>query len=327
MDMDKEVLKIEELPIVNWNIDEYYQFNDIELLDYVFEVADEYLPNLEAGNPSCAPAIFYNRYMERNLTIAERYERHKMFFLSNETFEEYQRFHLDYRRLNDSFKDIYLNNRDLQLTMKAFKLDVSKLWYLLLFVYDYIEDIGTNAPTVGKTILDDFNNFITKLDETTGIVLKKNGRKCHETDREDTIKVIQSALQYYVKSYNAIVDCEYTDDVKKEKLKEMGGIVNGSTHPLSLDGVYNLPITYKKWKFADMFTYFMKDRKAKTIHKNESRDRLLFISRLIYTVGYEGSEHYNKEYIEDYKNRLLSNLLRKYRHEQFPIVSGKYYMR
>ena len=57
-----------------------------------------------------------------------------------------------------------------------------------------------------------------------------------------------------------------------------------------------------------------------------SKDKMMFISRLIYTVGYDG-KRYNEEYdAEGNPNRMLSNLLRRYRNEQFPSVIANYYM-
>ena len=73
----------------------------------------------------------------------------------------------------------------------------------------------------------------------------------------------------------------------------------------------------------------MKDRKAsvpKDSIYNVSKDKMMFISRLIYTVGYD-TKRYNEEYdSEGNKNRMLSNLLRRYMKEEFPTVTGRHYM-
>ena len=73
---------IEELPDIRQTIEDYENYQDIELLDYVWEVADHFLPNID-GVMSKAPAIFCERYHQRYLPIEERYERHKNFYLSN----------------------------------------------------------------------------------------------------------------------------------------------------------------------------------------------------------------------------------------------------
>ena len=301
---------IEELPDINLTIEDYYEYQDIELLDYVYEVANHFLPNID-GLPSKAPAVFCERYHERNLSIEERYERHKKFYISNLSFDDYLKYHSDEKPLKSNFMERYLNNRELQDTIEAFGLDVSKLWYLLLFVHDYIEDIGNNSPAIGKSTLQDFNDFANKLSEATSITLKKDNRKSYAVEREDTIRIIQAALQHYIKIVNS---------------EELNGTLD--SHPLNFKDKSFLDISYKKWKFAEIFQYFLKDRKATVPKKsiyNVSKDKMLFISRLIYTVEYDG-KRYNEEYdSEGNKNRMLSNLLRRYMKEEFPPVIGLHY--
>lgn len=324
-------MEIEELPDLKDNIEDYYEYHGVPLLDYVCEVADKFLPNLQQDymTDSKAPAIFCNRYFESKLSIEERYQRHKEFYISNETMEGYLKSNNDYRKMDDSFKEKFLTNEDLQNTIEAFGLDVNKFWYLLLFVYDYIEDIGKNAPTLGKTVIEDINDLTTNLSEATSITLKKDNRKSYATESENTINFINAASQYYVKAYNSIVNADSTKEEKLQQLKEIGldSFISGRTM-FDLKGSY-LDISYKKWKFAEIFQYFLEDKKATTIpNKKEkvSKDKMIFISRLIYTVGYDG-KRYNEEYDEDgNKNRMLSNLLRKYSKEEFPTVIGHYYM-
>lgn len=324
-------MEIEELPDLKDNIEDYYEYHGVPLLDYVCEVADRFLPNLQQEHmtESKAPAIFYNRYFESKLSIEERYQRHKEFYISNETMEDYLKSNNDYRKLDDSFKEKFLTNEDLQNTIEAFGLDVSKLWYLLLFVHDYIEDIGKNAPTLGKTVIEDINDLTSNLSEATSITLKKGNRKSYTTESENTINFINAASQYYVKVYNSIVNADSTKEDKLQQLKDIGldSFISGRTM-FDLKGSY-LDISYKKWKFAEIFQYFLEDKKATTIPTKKekvSKDKMIFISRLIYTVGYDG-KRYNEEYDEDgNKNRMLSNLLRRYSKEQFPTVIGRYYM-
>lgn len=330
-------MEIEELPDLKVDWDRGYEYLDVPLLDYVWAVANKYRPSVQETEEgimipadSVAPAIFSNRYFERNLTPMGRYERAIEMGMRNASFEEYSKWKREYRKLDDSFKEKFLNNKDLQNTIEAFGLDVSKFWYLLLFVYDYIEDIGTNAPVLGKSPREEFNCFATNMLEATSITLKKNNRKSYTTDREDTIRIIQAALRYFVNTYCGIVEGGQDRETMIKQLEDMGldDFVSDSTQ-YNFDGKYNLDISYKKWKFAEIFLYFLEDKKATTIpNKKEkvSKDKMIFISRLIYTVGYDG-KRYNEEYDEDgNKNRMLSNLLRKYSKEEFPTVRGHYYL-
>ena len=321
---------IEELPDIKLTIEDYYEYQGIELLDYVCDVANHFLPNIGGTMiESKAPAIFCERYHQRNLTIEERYERHKMFYFSKLTFDEYSKLHSDEKPLKANFMERYQNNRELQDTIEAFGLDVSKFWYLLLFVHDYIEDIANNTPIFGKSTLQDFNDFTNKLSEATSITLKKDNRKSYAVEKEDTIRIIRVAIQHYIKSYNDIVNSDCSREEIIEQLNNIGGSLIGNTHPFSFEEKSTLDTSYIKWKFAEIFLHFLKDRKA-TVPKNSiynvSKDKMLFISRLIYTVGYD-TKRYNEEYdSEGNKNRMLSNLLRRYMKEEFPTVTGRHYM-
>lgn len=323
---------IEELPDRKARWHEYNLVRNEPLLEYVWEVALKFdaLPSnfMEETNDSFAPTTFANRYAESKLTDEGRYARHKEMYNSNESFEEYTKD--KYYKLDTSFKDRFLNNKDLQNTIEAFGLDVSKFWYLLLFVYDYIEDFSTNAPKPQNDTLSEFNVFNVKLEKATEIVLKKNGRKSYETDREDIMKLIKIALDYFVNSYNAIMETDCTIEKQLEQLEKLGldNYINHRTTPIDWKQERTLDISYKKWYFAKMFLFFLENRKAKTLsHVKEkvSKDKMMFVSRLIYTVGYHGKE-YNEEYDDNgNKNRMLSNLLRKYAKEKFPTIVPKYY--
>lgn len=323
-------MEIQELPDIRLNIEEYYEYEGIELLDYVWEVANHFLPNIGGSLPvSQAPAIFCERYHQRNLSLEERYERHKEFYISNGSLEDYLKYHADDKPMNDSYKELYLNSRELQDTIEAFGLDVSKFWYMLLFVHDYIEDLANNSPSFGKSTLDDVNGFIAKLSEATSITLKKDNRKSYEVEREETIKIIQSAVQHYINSYNDIVRSDSPREEVIEKLNKIGGSIVSDTKPFNFEEKSHLDVSYKKLKFAEIFLHFLKDRKAtkpKNSIYNVSKDKLLFISRLIYVVGYDTKRYY-VEYDEDCnKNRMLSNLLRRYKNEEFPMLVGGHYM-
>ena len=324
----KQLQLIEELPDLKIGWYESYKCLDEPLLEYVWEVANHFLPDYE--DVSSAPAIFANRYAERNLSVEERYERAKGMKTFKGTLEEYKK--REYRKLDDSFKEKFLSNEDLQNTIEAYKLDVSKFWYLLLFVYDFIEDMGTNAPIMGKSVLEDFATFLTNLCDASSITLKQGNKKSYYTEREDLINIIQIAVHHFSESYAKIINSNKDRETKIEQLKEIGlkGFIDNSLlSKMDFKEKFSLDISHKKWKFTDMFLFFIGNRKATTIpHKKVkvSKDKMILISRLIYTVGYD-SKRYNEEYdSENNKNRMLSNLLRRYKNEKFPSVIANNYM-
>ena len=322
--------QIEELPDLKVAWHESYKCLDEPLLEYVWEVANHFLPDYE--DVSAAPAIFANRYAERNLSVEERYERSKEMKTFKGTLEEYKK--REYRKLDDSFKKTFLENKDLQNTIEAFGFDISKFWYLLLFIHDFIEDIGTESPTVEKPLLEDFASFLTNLCDASSIVLKQGNKNVYSTEREDLLDIIQKAVYHFSETYSKIVNGRQDRKNKIKQLQELGlkGFIDNSLlSQINFNGKYKLDNSHKRWKFAEMFLYFLEGKKAsrKRIHNRSmwiSIEKNLFVSRLLYTAGYV-SEAYNNEFLDkDGKpNRLLSLLIRKYSKEKFPPVIANNY--
>lgn len=318
---------IKELPDLKIGWWESYKCLDEPLLEYVWEVANHFVSY--EGDISIAPAKFVNRYITSKLTPEENVLRLKEMGI-DKSLDDF--IAPNFKKMDMSFKDRFLENEDLQNTIKAFGLDVSKLWYLLLFVHDYIEDFGTNAPSLKKSEVQDIDDFVDNLSDSTGIILINEGKKNFDTSEKNTIEFIQLALDYYIKTYNDIINQNLAPKDKLKLLKDIG-LNHFLEHGQAIDfeNQRTLEITFKKWKFADMFQYFLKDRKAdkkniSNINVKVSADKMMFISRLIYTVGYDG-KRYNEEYDPDgNKNRKLSNLLRKYRNEDFPDFANHYYL-
>ena len=318
---------IEELPDLKIGWCESYKCLDEPLLEYVWEVANHFVSY--EGDISIAPAKFVNRYITSKLTPEENVLRLKEMGI-DKSLDDF--IAPNFKKMDISFKDRFLENEDLQNTIKAFGLDVSKLWYLLLFVYDYIEDFGTNAPSLKKSEVQDIGDFVDSLSNSSGITLINGKKKNFVTSEKKTIEFIQLALDYYITTYNDIINQNLLQKEKLKLLKEIG-LNHFLEHGQAIDfeNKTNLEITFKKWKFADMFQFFLKDRKAdkkKLSQENVkvSTDKMMFISRLIYTVGYDG-KRYNEEYHSDCsKNRMLSNLLRKYKNEDFPDFANHYYL-
>ena len=317
---------IEELPDLKIGWCESYKCLDEPLLEYVWEVANHFVSY--EGDISIAPAKFVNRYITSKLTPEENVLRLKEMGV-DKSLEDFMA--PNFKKMDMSFKDKFLENEDLQNTIKAFGLDVSKLWYLLLFVHDYIEDFSTSLK---KSEVQDIGDFVDSLSNCSGITLTLTNekKKSFDTSEKNTIEFVQLALDYYITTYNDIINQNLPQKDKLKLLKEIG-LNHFLEHGQAIDfeNKGNLAISFKKWKFADMFQFFLKDRKAdkkKLSHINVkvSADKMMFISRLIYTVGYDG-KRYNEEYDSDgSKNRMLSNLLRKYKNEDFPDFANHYYL-
>ena len=134
------------------------------------------------------------------------------------------------------------------------------------------------------------------------------------------------------KTYAEIVNSNQTREEKIKQLQEIGlnGFINNDLLTgIDYENTTSLEVSYKKWKFAVLFQKFLENKKASTIPNKKvkvSKDKMMFISRHIYTVGYD-TKRYNKEYDDEgNKNRMLSNLLRKYSKQKFPdVISNEYF--
>lgn len=268
---------IKELPDLKIGWWESYKCLDEPLLEYVWEVANHFVSY--EGDISIAPAKFVNRYITSKLTPEENVLRLKEMGI-DKSLDDF--IAPNFKKMDMSFKDRFLENEDLQNTIKAFGLDVSKLWYLLLFVHDYIEDFGTNAPSLKKSEVQDIDDFVDNLSDSTGIILINEGKKNFDTSEKNTIEFIQLALDYYIKTYNDIINQNLASKDKLKLLKDIG-LNHFLEHGQAIDfeNQRTLEITFKKWKFADMFQYFLKDRKAdkkniSNINVKVSADKIMF---------------------------------------------------
>ena len=137
---EEKLYQIEELPDLKVNWTESCKCLNEPLLEYVWEVANHFLPSYEETDKgmipveSSAPAIFSNRYFERNLTIEEKYKRAKEMGMCNTTFEQYSQSKNRYRPLDVRFKNEYLKSEEILDVLNSYHIDFSKFWYLALFI-------------------------------------------------------------------------------------------------------------------------------------------------------------------------------------------------
>lgn len=303
--MLKEI-QIEELPDLKAAWHEGYKYLDEPLLEYVWLVANKFLPSFDGENlgESSSIGVFCQRYFDENSTFC---------------------------RLNI---ERYIENEELQETLEAFKLDASKFWYLILFVYDYVESISTNASSIEQSLLKEANTFNDKLATATSLSLA-NGRKTYFTDREDMLKLIRISFGHFIQTYFKIMNDENLSWAEKKEQLENIGIDKQMQAVFDADIVnrqkeVTLKPIHKIRKVVEMFKYFLEDKTAdKTAFAEQltkvSIDKMMLISRIIYTIGY-GGKRYNDEYDDKgNKNRILSNTLRSYDGKTPISTRSKYY--
>ena len=332
----QELPKIQELPDYKAKHYEYDKYLDEPLLNYVWKIADNFFPDYdgEVYSPSITPVIFANRYIESKLTDEEKYARY-MEIYPDTTLDSAKEYYSSQTELDTSFKDKFLKSREVLNTIKAFNLDLDKFWYLLLFVNDLVEDCCTNALGHGQSEVEKVNEMAERISECTEVISKRNGRKHYETNDEYTLSILKSSVKFFIKTYNEIIENSKNIEELNVRLKELGidRTINND-FPIKFEETITLEKSHKTRLFAEFFQYFLKDIKAdrelmgRHTTREDSTDKLLFISRLTYIVGLQEKDYYKRLISKENKyvaNRKLSNLLSRYRNEPLPDETGRIY--
>lgn len=330
----QELPKIQELPDYKPNRYGFDKYENEPLLEYVWKVENGYINNGDDCRSPIELAIFVNRYIETKLTDEEKYTRHIEIYPSA-TLESAKEYYSERTKLDTSFKDKFFESKEVKNTIKAFNLDLDKFWYLLLFVKDYVDDCYTNAPKIGLSEVEKVNEMAEKILEATEIIVKKKGEKDYKIQDEYTLSILKYSVNYFIKTYNIIENIENREELKI-KLEELGlNRTIWDNNPILFEEKVSFENSHKIRLFADMFQYFLKDLKAdkklmgRHTTREDSTDRLLFISRLAYIVGYANEEYYER-YVENEERKLvprnkLKNLLNKYKKKPLPPKNTRFY--
>ncbi len=298
----KELLPIEGQNVPLSNEDQWLYFGDYydPLLDYVEQIANEYSPN---GYPAeeFLPGYGYTGSRATGL-FAVAYINGK---------------------INKSFEDKFVQNKEIQDTIHNIGLDKDKFWYLLLFINDYSSKACNNGYKVAKSAKKQIEDMVTgiyhnikSLDQKSGevtfnkpisIELKIKGK--HTVKIEDPM-----AVQYVAMSMS-------------EKLKQIqdGGMMTyekiqfSANSKLVCEAESNSVLIYY---FAKMFLDFFKlnSQFSKRRGKDEdiSYNKKLLISRLIYLVGITKNDKF------DYSEETLNGYLRQYKDYKIPSINLSY---
>lgn len=194
----------------------------------------------------------------------------------------------------------FCTNSELDYKIKAFRLDKEKLWFLLIFLYDYIESLYLTIPNYEP------KSLLNCLPETSSIILKNKDGKQWEINSPIIIALLKYLPHLLIE--NAIDKNHKIFDNRSlffffllEQTKETKGTSVGRTgKALLLDNYMKL---------------FLKDKKAQAIkmydNNYHSKGKEAFTSQLIYVLGY-GDDIYNTGYTRKEKRRPLNSLRKKY---------------
>lgn len=306
---------IQELPI---HEDKWANYYDEPLLDYVCKVANnfwmEYDPENQQPVGSSIPQTFASRYFDGKVDNTG-----KDLFCKAATPKNHKPKHRKFdENINDGQKEQKGNDSeeeesipDISTTLEAYRIDISKFWYLCVFLKDYI---------TGETI--------------------QGVRIIQDSPRKSLEKFVNLVNQLHPHLWGSIYktkgNAELTLRVGKGK-KNKVVISDGHTLALIRDGinlVLNYPSDYldfyelnvinreksdkgKMVRIALFYKYMLWFLDSCTINKEVVRkslilstSKILLISRLIYILGLsdnvkflgEGNETYLRTYISGYED-------------------------
>lgn len=329
-------MEIKELPDFRYDVNIMFKDNNLELLEYVVDVANYFHPSFDGVDISESqdPMTFNNRYIESSLDLRGRYDRMRsMGRLKDWSWEEFQKNNSNEGILDTSFRKKFMD-RQLQNTIAAYSLDVSKFWYLVLYVNDYVKDTCVNAFKTGTPLLDELNEMNQNLTNATEVIFKKDGKLRFSTKRKEAVDILKKAMQHFINDYNNIM--ENPDEKIRERLKNIGldNIIYNNAG-LNLKEFITIDLSYRQYMFAKMILYFLKDKKGKNPpHTTEMvfKEKHFFVSMLLYVVGLHAEDNeetarkkWYEPYYNDKDNRNLSNLVKNYKNRKFPDSAPKIY--
>lgn len=211
--------------------------------------------------------------------------------------------------INTDRKQKYLDSEEVINTLKAFKLDVDKFWYLCLAIKDFVEGFtndGIKNKKFPRQELKELEDELNKLDKQNAILTLKISKHPIKINNPSTLSLIGKAI------HNLLEENKYSDLLDSTEL--------------DLNNTITLKPIYKIALFNKYLSWFLKDKVAdKVIYA--SKDKSLLISRMIFILGISDDESFFDEYKEDgSKLDYLKNYIKKYKDIEAPTIQSRYWM-
>ena len=311
---------IQELPI---HEDSWTYTFDEPLLDYVCKVANYYWMEYDAemGEPmgySNVPRRFASRYLNGEIDITG-----KELFCKSATPKATHAKHIKYMENiyygQEEHKEIVCEGEsipDISMTLKAYDLDISKFWYLCIFLKDYVTGETIEGARIEELThrerLEKFVSLVNQLNpdlfgglyKTTGkaeLTLRVGKGKKNKLvlNNGHTLALIRNGIQYVLDNYHS----DYLDFSEVDQSKRLKS-TRGDIAKIALFYKYML------W-FLNHCTINQEVVKGALYL---STSKILLISKLVYILGLsnnkqflgESSETYLRTYISGYENYKMN---------------------
>ena len=275
--------------------------NAFELMKYIGIIEDIYIPDFDnyeyRSNVSLCEAskeaikeasnrifgttdcmiIFKDRYNKRLLTIQHLYDK-------------------------------YLKEREIQNLLQHFELDVDKFWLLLLFAFDYCENMFYQGITMKLNPIEQIEQLIAMIDKSaddTMILNFKAGKLKAEIDDTRAIRFIVDAIK----------KCASEADV--EILKHLCRRIKADESEILKESPFIAFFANMLLCFFNMQPQIRNKRKAGTKH---SLKEMELVSFLIYFTRISTNDKWL-----DIENEYLKAYLKQYKDYNYPNNTNNVY--
>lgn len=297
--------KISSIPMLSEILDKTNEeICNLPQFEYINEIANSFgIGQKSPIHPTIIFALRYNYAImtkEEVLRLSEPsyYSAHKE---SIDKAKSYIDCHMNGLGDSSIIRDIwkrYVDNQHLMLTLETYSFDTIKFWFLLIFIYDYIENTKID---MGHSIL----NSIANSKKITIEMKNKEKKTIDGTSTLSNLKFLFNKLDSLstLAIENKLISQEDTIRLKVALNEIM---------------IYKeeLRIGNKILLFDDMFNrHFLSDKIYKvpqTQTKDMATGKEILSSRVWYTLGY-GDDKYNEENHFGKHSRPYDSLLRKQR--------------
>lgn len=195
----------------------------------------------------------------------------------------------------------YLNNRTIQNLINDLELDADKFWLLILFTYDYCENLFRNGVTMKLTPVEQLTELceaINKSGDAPMTLTFKAGKQKAVVDSPIAIKAIAEMIANYKKE----MDEDYFKSLYKRDKEEKSEQLNTAPFIVFFTRI--------------MLWFFGTQQQIKEKRKKEAKHsmkEMALVSHLIYFTGLSINPK-----LLDIENDTLKGYLKQYQDYKYP---------
>lgn len=241
--------------------------------------------------------------------------------------------------IDDSWKQKYLATTEVLDTIKAFGLDISKFWYLCLFIKDIADTTAANAAEVSLSPREAITDLIEKMDKMNPQPFfydVSNGDGTTTKILADFKTERNALLTFKVEGSKRLVKIE-----DPRTISIINAILSDFLHRCTADSslldsaviehdsCVTLKPIHKIYLFDKYLSWFIKDLKADkgVQYSRVSLNKRLLVSRMIFVLGISDDESFFDEYKENNERlNFLHDYLTKYKNKELPISNKAYWI-